>query len=216
LTSQYDTVSIILVVSKTSPDYSRRTAARTRNRIALIDAAAHVLAERGYRGASVAAVAERAGLTKGAVYSIFGSKVALFGALLEPQNDGFALTNAIDIGAPLNEALGAVGRYWAAFSQQPEARTGLLLGYELGLDVLHSGETTDEARQVLGRVVDRFADELSSFAVASGETLPRASRDIAIAVLGSMQGLATMHVMGLVTVDESVFVTTAQGVLHDC
>jgi AcrR family transcriptional regulator len=54
-------------------------------RAALIESAAQVFAERGFMGASVEAVAERAGYTRGAFYSNFGSKEELFAELLQER-----------------------------------------------------------------------------------------------------------------------------------
>ena len=54
-------------------------------RAALIDAAAQVFAERGFTGASVEAIAARAGYTRGAFYSNFESKEELFAELLQER-----------------------------------------------------------------------------------------------------------------------------------
>lgn len=63
--------------------------ARTRSR--LLDAAATEFAEKGFAGASIDAIAERAGRTKGAVYSNFDNKADLFIALLDRYlEQGFA------------------------------------------------------------------------------------------------------------------------------
>src|SRR2546422_266500 len=56
-------------------------------RQALLEAAAAVFAERGFRHASVDEVARRAGYSKGAVYWHFASKDELFLALLEERVD---------------------------------------------------------------------------------------------------------------------------------
>ncbi|MBT2502080.1 ScbR family autoregulator-binding transcription factor [Curtobacterium sp. ISL-83] len=56
-------------------------------RAAIIEAAAAEFDERGYLGASVDAVAERAGLTKGAVYFHFASKAELAGAVIARQHE---------------------------------------------------------------------------------------------------------------------------------
>jgi AcrR family transcriptional regulator len=61
------------------------SAARTRAR--LLEAAERVFFERGFHGASLEAVAEEAGLTKGAVYSRFESKADLFLAFQEERNE---------------------------------------------------------------------------------------------------------------------------------
>jgi AcrR family transcriptional regulator len=55
---------------------------RQRTRERLLDAAAEVFNRLGYQGASLDAVAEAAGFTKGAVYSNFATKGELFAALL--------------------------------------------------------------------------------------------------------------------------------------
>ena len=61
---------------------SRKEAqAETRRRV--LDAAAEVFGERGFRAASLSDVADRAGYTIGAVYSNFASKDALFHELIE-------------------------------------------------------------------------------------------------------------------------------------
>ncbi len=54
---------------------------------ALLDAAAEVFAERGFRDASVDEVARRAGFSKGALYWHFAGKDELFMALLEERVD---------------------------------------------------------------------------------------------------------------------------------
>lgn len=61
------------------------SAALTRRR--LLEAAQTVFFERGFHGASLEAVAEEAGLTKGAVYSRFASKADLFLAYQEERNE---------------------------------------------------------------------------------------------------------------------------------
>jgi AcrR family transcriptional regulator len=60
-----------------------REARRAQTRERLLDAAADVFNRLGFHGASLEAVAEAAGYTKGAVYSNFASKAELFTALAE-------------------------------------------------------------------------------------------------------------------------------------
>ncbi len=61
----------------------RRAEQVERNRAAVLDAARRVFLDRGYGGATVDAIAEEAGFSKGVVYSQFGSKADMFMALLE-------------------------------------------------------------------------------------------------------------------------------------
>jgi AcrR family transcriptional regulator len=65
----------------------RRAEARGTARERLLDAAAAVFADRGYRAASVEDIAAAAGVTKGAVYWNFRGKEDLFLALIEERVD---------------------------------------------------------------------------------------------------------------------------------
>ncbi len=71
----------------------RRAEQVERNRELLLTAAREVFLERGYAGASLEAVAEHAGFSKGVVYSQFGSKVDLFMVLLRARIDERAAHN---------------------------------------------------------------------------------------------------------------------------
>lgn len=55
---------------------------RQRTRAALIEAAAALIRERGYEGTTLAAVAQRAGMTRGAIYGNFKNREELFLALV--------------------------------------------------------------------------------------------------------------------------------------
>ena len=63
----------------------RRAEQVERNRTVVLDAARRVFLDRGYGGATVDAIAEEAGFSKGVVYSQFGSKADMFMALLEQR-----------------------------------------------------------------------------------------------------------------------------------
>jgi AcrR family transcriptional regulator len=67
------------------PRASERTAVETRAQ--LLDGAAEVFAERGYRAATVDEIVAKAGLSKGTFYWHFESKEELFAALLEERVD---------------------------------------------------------------------------------------------------------------------------------
>ncbi|MBR6459060.1 MAG: TetR/AcrR family transcriptional regulator [Actinomycetaceae bacterium] len=54
-------------------------------RVSILNAAADVFLDEGYERASLARIATRAGFTKGAIYSNFGSKTALFMEVWEEQ-----------------------------------------------------------------------------------------------------------------------------------
>jgi AcrR family transcriptional regulator len=62
-----------------------RADSRARTRARLLEAAAEVFVERGFHGASVEEIAERAGFTRGAVYSNFRDKAELLQTLLDER-----------------------------------------------------------------------------------------------------------------------------------
>jgi AcrR family transcriptional regulator len=65
----------------------RRAQQVERNREAVLAAARRVFLDKGYAGATLEAIAQEAGFSKGVVYSQFGSKADLFLALLERRID---------------------------------------------------------------------------------------------------------------------------------
>src|SRR4051794_22285017 len=60
-----------------------RAEQQAQTRQALLDAAARVFVERGFLGASVEAITDEAGYSRGAFYSNFDSKEELFAELLQ-------------------------------------------------------------------------------------------------------------------------------------
>lgn len=62
-----------------------RVEARSATREAILTAAKELFAQRGYRGASLEEIAETAGFSKGAVYSNWANKEALFLELLDAE-----------------------------------------------------------------------------------------------------------------------------------
>jgi AcrR family transcriptional regulator len=71
--------------SRGRPRASERESVQTRR--ALIDAAAHLIAKRGYHGTTVNDVVERSGLSKGTFYWHFKTKEDLLHAVLEERID---------------------------------------------------------------------------------------------------------------------------------
>ncbi len=62
---------------------SRREELGVESRRRIVDAAASLMAERGFAGTSIAAVSKRSGLPSGSIYWHFESKEALLGAVVE-------------------------------------------------------------------------------------------------------------------------------------
>ncbi len=122
---------------------------RTETRRRLLTAASELFAERGVDGASIDAIADRAGRTSGAVYDHFGGKDGLLFALLDGWVDDVATVIGAELSSAttLGERLGVLWRnvsapvagngqwialeheLWAYASRQPEAREHLARRY---------------------------------------------------------------------------------------
>ena len=94
------------------------TRKRTQTLARLMAGAAEVVSEKGFQLASVDEIAARAGLTKGAVYSNFDSKEALFLALISSK--ALRLNPKFPDGGSFKACLRALGEACAALL--PEAR----------------------------------------------------------------------------------------------
>ncbi|WP_144118623.1 TetR/AcrR family transcriptional regulator [Catellatospora sichuanensis] len=87
-----------------------RAQAQQRNRAGVLSAARAEFAARGYREATVDGIAERAGLTRGAVYSNFPGKRALYFAVLADDAERAEVPPPPAPGGTPREALGAYAR----------------------------------------------------------------------------------------------------------
>ncbi|MBB4684272.1 TetR/AcrR family transcriptional regulator [Amycolatopsis jiangsuensis] len=106
-----------------------RAETQERNRAKVLDAARAEFTERGFREAKIDVIAERAELTRGAVYSNFPGKRALYFAVLAREAEGFAdgpsSTRSV---LTAGDALGALARAWVArlpLASDPGARLGV-------------------------------------------------------------------------------------------
>jgi AcrR family transcriptional regulator len=103
---------MLLVVIQPQNERSRRTARD------LLDAARSLVEENGFEAATMAAVADRAGVTRRAVYLHFPSRAALIGALYDHVNDRAGLGDSLagvwqapDAAAALDEWAAHIARF---------------------------------------------------------------------------------------------------------
>ncbi len=127
-----------------------RAELQERNRTRVLAAARDEFAERGFRDAKIDVIAERAELTRGAVYSNFPGKRALYFAVLadlaehapEPPHPGPGRTTG--------DALGALARAWLARLPLSESRTATArLGVDLMPEVLADERTREPYAQLM-------------------------------------------------------------------
>jgi AcrR family transcriptional regulator len=176
-----------------APKRLSRAERRAETRTALLEAAGRVFVERGFHGASVEAIAEEAGYTRGAFYSNFASKEDLFAELLQEQ--AFAAYRELAAGgdptAPLTPR--EVGERAAAMLARDEGHWRFRLWLEL---LAHAGR--DErfrhvaagfwsgTRAIGAETIRRTFEE-------AGATAPADVRDLASTVIALDIGLALQH-----------------------
>jgi AcrR family transcriptional regulator len=143
----------------------RRAEAKEANRRALLDAAAALIAGEG-AGVRLEAIADAAGLTTGAIYSIFGSKSDLLVAVVADEMSRMDLAiQDYDPALPLSAVIDRYVRTWiATYSDYPKAHVAfelhLLLsaiensGLRLRLTKLLEAEIGQLARLLENRVID--------------------------------------------------------------
>src|ERR1700679_1871859 len=101
---------MLRTVSPVKQPRTRPTRGEVRDRI--LDAASKVFAAEGFAGATIDAIGQAAGFTKGAVYSNFESKDELFLALLDREFEqrGALIATALESGGDTAAAASELSR----------------------------------------------------------------------------------------------------------
>jgi len=155
-------------------------------RTRLLNAAVRVFDRKGYAGASVREIAEMAGVTKPALYYHFGSKEGLLLAILKQAEQQFsdAVAQAVArTGSARDRIVGLCEDVYGLFGQNvPVARVAhaVFLGPPDGAPPFDV--TVFEV--TFRRAIERIAAD----GVASGEFRDGSVRDIALAVMGILEG----------------------------
>ncbi|MGH7022932.1 MAG: TetR/AcrR family transcriptional regulator [Caulobacteraceae bacterium] len=102
---------------------------RARSRAALIEAAMALIAEKGFRGATLDEIAARAGRSKGAIYSNFSSKDELFLAVVASKR--LVVAPRLAPGMSLREVLSAIGEAVVALRPAMIANAAFLAEFKL-------------------------------------------------------------------------------------
>lgn len=162
-----------------------RAEAQERNRTRVLAAARDEFAERGYRDAKIDLIAERAELTRGAVYSNFPGKRALYFAVLADLAERLPPpVPSLAPGRTTGDALAALARAWLARLPTTEETA------RLGVDVLPE-VMADEATRVA------YAQLMALDAVLLGLALERLRPDgrlvrVAETVLTALHGASQL------------------------
>src|SRR6266498_3607863 len=154
-------------------------------RAQLLDVARRVFARDGYRGASMEAIADAAGVTKPVLYQHFPSKHALYWSLLESELGQLtaALERAFDLAEGNEQRLRLGFGAYLGFVEEHEDAFRLLFTEGLGLD--------DAFQRRVARFRNWVAERITAIISAeAGLPGPRA-RALAIAIVGMAESAAT-------------------------
>lgn len=158
--------------------------AQTRER--LLAAAERVFARHGYGGASIDLISAEAGYSKGAIYSNFESKEAIFLELAAAYmaRSMANLEQALDV-AP--EKLSAALSHWLAAYQTDN--DCLLLVTELQLQARRNPAFADRYYALQDQQTRSLANSLKRYFKASGARLPMNAVDLAGALIAVAHGV---------------------------
>ncbi|MEE1731798.1 TetR/AcrR family transcriptional regulator [Streptomyces microflavus] len=192
-----------------------RAETKERNRRALLDAAFHVVSREGHR-ARLDEITERAGLTTGAVYSLFGSKSGLLGALvtdyLQPHYE--EIEEAIPADADLPGAVDAFARYYRRSCDAADAPAGQSLQFTLLDMALRDPEVGPRLAGSVRAAEDRLI-ALFTGRPHGGSTVTRhQARRLTTALRAVLIGLGQGVLLGLAPdADEQYFADTARALV---
>lgn len=192
-----------------------RAETKERNRRALLDAAFHVVSREGHR-ARLDEITERAGLTTGAVYSLFGSKSGLLGALvtdyLQPHYE--EIEEAIPADADLLEAVDAFARYYRRSCDAADAPAGQSLQFTLLDTALRDPEVgprlAGSVRAAEDRLIALFTGRPHGGSTVTRHQAQRLTTALRAVLIGLGQGV----LLGLAPdADEQYFADTARALV---
>ncbi|MFC7819682.1 TetR/AcrR family transcriptional regulator [Streptomyces sp. NPDC057367] len=189
-----------------------RAEAKERNRRALLDAAFEVVSRDGYR-AKLDEIAQRADLTTGAVYSLFGSKnglvVALVADYLRPYYD--EIEQAVPAGLDLLEAVDAFARYYRRSCDAPDARSRLSLQITLLDMAVHDPELgsrlATSIRSQEEHLIALFTGRAHGGSVVTSQQAQRLTTALRALFVGLSQGVTLGFAPGA---DEQYFAAAAR------
>ncbi|MER5491021.1 TetR/AcrR family transcriptional regulator [Streptomyces sp. NPDC002490] len=192
-----------------------RVEARERNRRALLDAAFEVVSRDGYR-AKLEEIVERAGVTTGAVYSLFGSKSGLVVALaadhLKPHYEEIhrAVTAEMDLG----EAVGAFARSSWRSAAAPSGRSEVSLQITLVDMAVHDPELGSQLAASIRAQEGQLTSLFTGRAHTDGTVTHAQARRLVTALRALFVSLRQGVVLGLAPdADEEYFVAAARALV---
>ncbi|AXB48146.1 TetR/AcrR family transcriptional regulator [Amycolatopsis albispora] len=188
----------------------KRTALKARNREALIDACLTEVAARGYRDARLEDIAERAELTTGAIYSIFGSKRNLLAASMDQLATELAgeLDELADPALSVTEVLRGAARVWMRMAAGDGARDRFAFELEATAAALREPEPAQPIP------IQRLRELLTGRRFPGGRTTEEQARRLSVAAHALLSGLAQRALLDPAAVSGSEAEDAAAALAH--
>jgi len=170
------------------PTRLRRVEQVERNRELVLAAAQRVFIARGYAGATLDAIADEAGFSKGVVYSQFGSKPDLFFALLEQRIEQRAANNYRSVaGLAGVDAFQALLR---AGAEDDESEPGWqFVLTEFRAQAVRNPDLNRRYAEMHSRAVDHLAAALAQVYGAAGQAPAIPTRSLAELIFATATGV---------------------------
>jgi AcrR family transcriptional regulator len=168
----------------------RRAEAKEANRRALLAAATTLIAREG-AGVRLDAVADAAGLTTGAIYSIFGSKSDLLVAVLAEEISRVDLaTSGYDPALPLGAVIDQYVQAWIeTYTNYPKTQVAFEL--QLLLSAMENEELQLRLTQLLEAELSQLAQLLQNRVIDPAQPSDRTSRREGMAIAKAIKAVLT-------------------------
>lgn len=171
------------------PNRLRRVEQVEQNRERVLAAAQQVFIDRGYAGASLEAIADAAGFSKGVVYSQFGSKPELFFALVEHRSGRRAAHHQEAVAGRTGlDAYRALIRAGAADAASEPGWQFVLT--EFRAQAVRNPDLNQRYAEVHSRTVDSLASVLIQIYRSVGLTPPIPARSLSEFIFAATTGAA--------------------------
>jgi AcrR family transcriptional regulator len=176
----------------TAPKRRTREEARLETRAKLVDAAAEIFAERGFYGASVEEIAERAGYTRGAFYSNYSGKDDIFLAVYDRRME----MQIEEIGALLRQSSDPT-EFLASIrgrrSEVPTTFAWMLLQNEFLLYAMRNPDVRPKFAERYRRVRKQYALAIQAVFDSIGVELPAPIDDMTVILNVLDEGVLPLH-----------------------
>lgn len=168
----------------------RRAEAKEANRRALLDAATALIAREGV-GVRLDIIADAAGLTTGAVYSIFGSKNDLLVAVLAAEISRVDLSSeGYDPALPLDEVIDRYVQTWIA-TYSSYTRTQVAFELQMLLSAIENEDLQSRLTQMLDTETGQLARLLENRIIDPARPSSRTTLHQAMAIAQAVRAVLT-------------------------